>query len=162
MTGATPGGPRLAALWQGWQPRERRAVGLALAVVTAALLWWVALQPALTTLRQADARHTQLQAQLATMQALADQARQLKAQPALGRDERLRALEAATTQHLGPQGRLAVVGEQVTVTLNAVPPQALALWLGDLRVNARLTATEARLTRVGAAWQGSVGFSLGG
>ncbi len=162
MTTTPALGPRLSAVWHGWQPRERRAVAVALAVVAAALLWWVGLQPALTTLRQADAQHAQLQAQLATMQALADQARQLKAQPVLGRDERLRALEAATTQHLGQQGRLALVGEQVTVTLQAVPPQALALWLADLRVNARLTPAETRLTRSGAAWQGTVGFALGG
>lgn len=134
-----------------------------LGVLFVALIWWVALKPALTTLRGANAQHAQLQSELATMQSLAAQARQLQAQPRLGRDERLRALEVATTQHLGNQGKLSVVGEQVNVTLQAAPPQALALWLADLRVNARLTPTETRLTRASGAapaWQGSLAFAL--
>lgn len=166
---------RLTTVWRGLHARERRAVALAMAVVVTALLWWVALKPALATLRQADAQNTQLQAQLNTMQGLAAQAGSLKAQPRLSRDDRLRALEAATTQHLGAAGKLGVVGDQVTATLQAVPPHAFALWLADVRVNARLTPTEARLARstatttatttatvtaTGPTWQGSLSFAL--
>lgn len=160
--------------WERLPPRDRRAVTLAAAVVGLALVWWVALSPALTTLRQAGPRQATLDTQLAAMQALANQARQLKNQPPLSRDDSLRALESATTRHLGEQARLTVLGDQATVTLTDVAPQPLALWLSEVRANARITPTEARLTQAPAptaaasahpppgpiAWKGSVVFSL--
>lgn len=135
------------SFWQRLQPRERRAVGLGIGLCTAALLWWVALQPALATLRQANAQHAQLDTQLARMRALAEQARQWQAQPAQGRDDSLRALENATQRLLGTTARLAVVGDQATVTLNGTGPEPLAQWLADVRTNARLTPSEAQLTQ---------------
>ncbi len=160
--------------WERLPPRDRRAVTLAAVVVGLALVWWVALSPALTTLRQAGPRQATLDTQLASMQALANQARQLKNQPPLSRDDSLRALESATTRHLGEQARLTVMGDQATVTLTDVPPQPLALWLSEVRANARITPTEARLTQGQApgaqaaaptpapqpAWKGTVVFSL--
>ena len=44
-------------VWHKLAARERRAVLLAVGITTAALLWWVALAPALATLRQAACRH---------------------------------------------------------------------------------------------------------
>lgn len=177
----------LATARQAWHtlaPRERRAVLLAAAITTAALLWWVALAPALATLRQADAQHAQLNAQLARMQALADQANRLNTQPGLGRDDSLRALEQATTRLLGPTARLTVLGDQATVSLPATDPLALAQWLAEVRSNARLAPAEAKLTHAAAPataasapsaapttpatgpaasvrWQGSLVFQLG-
>lgn len=139
------------SFWQRLQPRERRAVGLAIGLCSAALLWWVALQPAWTTLRQANAQHARLDTQLARMHALAQQARQWQAQPALGRDDSLRALENATQRLLGTTARLAVVGDQATVTLNGPGPEPLAQWLADVRTNARLTPSEAKLTQAAQA-----------
>lgn len=174
----------LATARQAWDrlaPRERSAVLLATAITTAALLWWVAMAPALTTLRQADAEHARLNTQLARMQALAEQANRLKTQPGMGRDDSLRALETTTSRLLGPTARLTLLGDQATVTLQATEPEALAQWLAEVRSNARLAPAEARLTQVAAPaqapsttaatpapgsaasvrWQGSLVFQLG-
>lgn len=167
-------------VWHKLAARERRAVLLAVGITTAALLWWVAL--ALATLRQADAQHAQLNAQLARMQALADQANRLKTQPGMGRDDSLRALEQATSRLLGPTARLTLLGDQATVTLQATEPEALAQWLAEVRGNARLTPSEARLSQMASPaqtattsaaiptadtagpvvrWQGNLVFQLG-
>jgi general secretion pathway protein M len=58
---------RLAAAWVGLQPRAPRPA-LAAAVVGLALLWWLALAPALATLRAAPAQRAALQAQAQQMQ----------------------------------------------------------------------------------------------
>ena len=174
----------LQARWKALAPREQSLVMAAAGVVLLALLWWVALAPALATLRQADAQHAQLNAQLARMQALADQANRLNTQPGLGRDDSLRALEQATTRLLGPTARLSVLGDQATVSLPATDPLALAQWLAEVRSNARLSPAEAKLTHAAAPataasapsaapttpatgpaasvrWQGSLVFQLG-
>lgn len=104
-----------------------------------------------------------LDAQLQTMQALAERARALKAQPTVSRDDSLRALEQATTRHLGQAGVLKFAGDQATVTLPATSATTLATWLAEVRNNARLTPTEARLSQVNAGqatWQGSLVFTL--
>ena len=56
--------------------RERRWVLACLAIVLVALLWWVAIAPALATLKSAAQAHRQLDEQLQTMQSLASQAAQ--------------------------------------------------------------------------------------
>ena len=50
----------LRTRWVGLAPRERALVGGAAALVALALLWWVALAPALATLRSADVQHRAL------------------------------------------------------------------------------------------------------
>lgn len=152
-----------ARQWLSFTPRERAGVWLAASALTAASLWWGLLAPALSILRQAPAQHAALDAQLQTMQALAERARTLKAQPPLSRDDSLRALEQATTLHLKQAGALKFMGDQATVTLPTTSATTLANWLADVRSNARLTPTEARLTKVNATqatWQGSVVFAI--
>ena len=53
---------RLQAAWMGLAPRERRALLLAAAVVAAALLWGLAVQPAWRTLARAPAELERLDA----------------------------------------------------------------------------------------------------
>lgn len=158
-----PAKPAWVRQWQTLTPRERTGVWLAAVAVSAALLWWGLLAPALSTLRQAPAQHAALDAQLQTMQALAERARTLKAQPLISRDDSLRALEQATTRHLGQASTPKFVGDQATVTLPATSATTVAAWLADVRSNARLTPAEARLTQVSpaqATWQGSVVFAI--
>ena len=150
-----------ASAWlAGLSARERRLVTIAAAVVALGLLWWVAVAPALQTLRQAPARHAALDAQLTRMQQLARTAESLRsasagAQP--GRDEALRALDAATAA-LGATGQVSVLGDRATLTLRGAQPQALAQWLAQVRINARLLPLESQLARDGGTggWSGSV------
>lgn len=76
---------RLAAAWQARPVRERRLVALAAGLVLLALLWWLALAPALSSLRVATTQRAQLQAQTERMQQLQRQAQALQAMPKIGR-----------------------------------------------------------------------------
>lgn len=145
-------------------PREQRAVVIAAWVVGLGLLWWLAVAPALATLRQAPERHSQLDAQLDQMRRMAATAESLRsqntAQP-LGRDAALRALEQATTNALAGTGQLSVQGERATVTLRGTPPEALAQWLSQVRINARLVPVQAELTQTSSpvGWSGQLVLS---
>jgi general secretion pathway protein M len=141
-------------------PRERRAVTLAAWVVGLGLLWWLALGPALQTLRQAPERHARLDAQLSEMRSMAATAESLRApstaQP-LGKEQAMQALEQATASLAGT-AQLAVLGDRATLTLTNTPPDALAQWLAQVRVNARLVPLQAQLNRSTepAGWSGTL------
>lgn len=151
----------LRARWAILAPREQALVAAAAAVVGVALLWWVALGPAISTLRSAEAQHRALDAQLAHMKRLQAQARSMQAQPRQGADEAMRQLEAAIRQQLGVSARYSIAGERVTITLANTPAPALAQWLSQVRTNARAIPGEARLTRNPAGgWDGSLVLTL--
>lgn len=153
----------LSAALARLSPRERRAVFIAGWVVGLGLLWWLALAPALTTLREAPERHARVDAQLNQMRAMAASAQALRsennAQPP-GRDAVLRALETATAA-LGTSAQMSVQGDRATVTLRGTAPDALAQWLAQVRINARLLPLETRLTRdaTTGGWNGTVTLS---
>ena len=137
---------RLRAAWARLAPRERRLVALATSVVALALLWLLALSPALRTLRQAEVQRAELAAEAQRMQQLQSEAAALKALPKLGHDEAVRALEAAVKQRLGASAQMSMVGD---------------------RANARANPVEARLTRAGdnapgalVLWSGTLSLSL--
>ena len=130
--------------------RERRWVLACLAVVSLAFLWWVAIAPALATLKSAAQTHRQLDEQLQTMQSLASQAAQLKSQRALSQDEALRNLEASVKQTLGAGATLTSGDARATLSLKGVSADGLALWLGQARANARAVPTDAKLSRSAA------------
>lgn len=157
----------LRAAWAGLAARERRLVGLAAALVGLALLWWLALAPALATLRQAEVQRPLLDAQWQRMQALQAEAAALKASPRMGQDEALRALEALVKQRLGTTAQLSVVGDRANLTLKNTPAADLAGWLAEARLQARAVPLEARLTRAPgvaagstAQWSGSLSLGL--
>ena len=150
------------ARWQAASRREQRSLMLAAGVVALALLWWVALAPALAVWRTAPAQAALLEAQMQQMLALQAQARALQALPTLNAPEARSALED-TLAPLGKAAQLSVQMDRVTVTLTEVDAQALAQWLSSSRQNAHLVPTEARLQRTAGAdgaWSGSVVFTL--
>jgi general secretion pathway protein M len=143
--------------WRRLAPREKLMAAGAAAVVVFALVWWVAIGPALAVLKTSEAQHRSLDAQLARMQALQQQARTLQTQPKQSHDDSVRALEASVRQRLGTTARMTVAGDRVTVTLNGTQPDALAAWLAEARANARALPAEARLTRgATGGWDGTL------
>lgn len=147
--------------WNALAPREQAMVAAAAAVLGLALLWWVALGPALATLRGAEAQHRALDTQLQQMRRLQEQAKAMQAQPRVGQDEAMRQLEQAIRQQLGVAARYTVAGDRVTVTLANAPAQSVAQWLAQVRSDARATAGEARLTRnAGGGWDGTLVLTL--
>ena len=135
------------ARWAELAPRERRMVSIAVALLLLALLWWVALAPALRTLTAARNEHARLDAQLQQMSTLQAQARALQAQPRANRDESLRALESAVRQGLGPNAQFAGAGDGANVAMRGTPADQFAQWLAQARSNARAVPREAHLTR---------------
>ncbi len=157
----------VSAQWARLDARERRLVSVAVSVVVLALLWWLALAPAVATLRIAGEQRHALEVQAQQMQRLQTEAEALKALPKLSQSEALKALEAAVRDRLGSAGKLSVVGDRANVTLKDVPADALANYLADARANARATPLEARLTRAPgsasgtpARWNGTLSLSL--
>jgi len=149
------------ARWNALTRREQQAMLAALTLVLGALLWWVALAPALSTLRSAPQQQRLLEAQLEQMQRLQQQAKTLQAQPPLTLAESRRLLEASV-KTLSPNAQLSVVGERATLTLKGASADAVAQWLTQARLTARVSPTEARLVRNAAGtWDGALVLILG-
>lgn len=156
MSLASAFGP-LRARWSRLASRDKRLARLALLLVLATLLWLFSVAPSLATLRSADAEVKILNAQLQRMQAMQAQAQALQKLPALGFDDAVRALTAATKQTLGATAQLSVAGDRASVTLKAASADALAEWLTQARLNARSLPLEARLVRAPAAAPAAAG-----
>jgi general secretion pathway protein M len=151
----------LRARWEGLAPREKMLVAAAAALVGLALVWLVAIGPALGTLRTAEEQHRALDAQLQRMRSLQAQAQSLQSQPKQSHEEALRLLELSVRQRLGTSARLVIAGERATITLAGTPADALAQWLTQARVNARALPGEARLYRNSAGlWEGTLVLTL--
>jgi len=150
-----------ARWWAQRPPREQQLLVIAAVLVTAALLWTVALAPALRTVLAYPAQRAALDAQLQSMQVMQARAQALKGQPGLDGRAAQAALQAAV-ESLGPRGRLLLANQQATVTLKSVDAPALAQWLARVRNEAHLTPQQAQLQRDGKDWSGSMQFKLPG
>ena len=84
-----------AALRERWarlETRERRMVLAAGSLILLALLWWVAVQPALRTTREAPLQIARLESSLQQMRAMAAEAEQLRGTPAVNASQAAAAL----------------------------------------------------------------------
>ncbi|MCM2346442.1 type II secretion system protein GspM [Acidovorax soli] len=147
--------------WKALAPREQNLLLAAGAVVALALLWWVALAPALATLRTAPARHAALDAQLQRMQSLQAEALQLQTAPRSAPGDAVASLRSALTQRLGATAQLTLAGDRATITLKGAPADALAPWLAQARSNALAVPIEARLARSAPAASPAAPATLG-
>jgi general secretion pathway protein M len=152
----------LKARWNGLAAREQRGVLLAAVVLGAALVWFVALAPALRSLKTVAAQSAALGADLERMQALQARAKALQAQPAPAPQERLKALQAAATK-LGAAVNLQVVGEQATLTIKKLSALELGQWLAP-QSGPGVSPVEAHLKRdtsnVEPVWSGTLVYHL--
>ncbi len=154
-------------IWTTWQNtwstlarRERLLVWLALTVLLAGLLWRLALAPALHTVQTAPKRGDELAQQLQSMQAMAVAAREWQGRPKVRREDALRLLATSLQQRLAGRAQLTPTGERATVTLAGVAPELLGPWLAQARSAARVVVLQARLTRGGNGWDGSIVLQL--
>ena len=150
--------------WAQLARRERLMLLAAAVVVSCFLLWQLLLAPSLQTLRTASEQAQALDTQLQQMQSLQAQAKALQQQAPLGFDDAVRALNQSTKQTLGTTAQVSVSGDRANVTLQATSADALAQWLAQVRLNARATPVEARLTRIatpaGVTWSGVLVMGL--
>lgn len=146
--------------WQALGERERLALGSVGALLGLLLAWSILLAPALRTLKTAPAELEKVELQLQQMQGQAQEARALRAAPAVPPAQAQAAL-TASVEHLGPAARLNLAGERAVVTLNGITPEALQSWLGEVRSAARARPVEAQLTRGPKGYAGTLVLSLG-
>lgn len=151
---------RAAVGWRALAPRDRRLATLGAAVVGAALVFGLFVQPALRTLREAPLMLDRLDAELQQMQSLAAESRSLRAASPVSPDQAATALKAAAAR-LGDKARLVLQGERATVTLSGVGGEALRGLLAEARSTARARPVEAQLVRGGKGYDGTIVFSLG-
>ncbi|QIL45046.1 type II secretion system protein M [Acidovorax sp. HDW3] len=162
----------LQARWSKLAAREQNLLLGACAVLALALLWWLALAPALATLRSAPARHAELDSALQQMLALQQEAQQLQNAPQLRTADARRSLQNALAQQLGESAKIQFSGDRATVTIKDANASALAQWLVLARNNAHAATQEAHLARAGDAptqrtstaeeprWSGSLVLTL--
>jgi general secretion pathway protein M len=147
--------------WRATPRRERTGITLAAAAIGLALLWMIAVAPALRTLREAPAQIDSLDLQLQSMQRLAAEASELRSAAPVSATQAALALKSATDR-LGDKGRVAVQGDRATLTLTGVTGETLRSWLSEARSGARARPVEAHLTRGPQGYAGTLVMSLGG
>ena len=150
----------LRTAWLGLSQRDRRGALLAATVLGLFIVWSVAVQPAWRSLARAAAELDAVDLQLQAMQRLASEAAELRATPAVPRDQATAALQAATAR-LGDRAQLSMQGERAVLTLTGVGTSALQLWLAEARAGARARPVEATLNRGPQGYNGTLVLSLG-
>ena len=148
------------AWWASLAGRERRLLAWGGGLLLLFLVWLLAVQPAVQTVRSAPAQQDQVDMQLQQMQLLAAEAAALRATPPVSAEQAAAALKAAT-ERLGEQARLALQGERAVLTLDGVGSGALRDWLAEARSGARARPLEATLTRGANGFSGTLVLSLG-
>jgi general secretion pathway protein M len=146
--------------WSQRPAREKPLLMGAALLVAAALLWWVAVAPALRTLSGFDAQWAAQDAQLQTMLRLQTQAQSLTAQATINTAASIQALQTSVQQSFGGQADLLIQGNSATLTLRGVTGEALAQWLATARANARSVPVQALLTRGPNGWMGTMQLGL--
>ena len=141
--------------WAQVSPREQRLVRGALTLLALVLVWFVALRPALATLRSVQSQGPQLRAQLQDMLQLQAQAQVLQALPAAQTQDSKSLLEAALAT-LGATAQMSLTGDRATITLEGSSADALAQWLSQARLNARARPLELHLTQSQGLWKGRI------
>lgn len=131
--------------WQQRAPRERRLLALGGAVLLLALLWSSLLAPAWRLWREAPQRQAQLEAQTRHMLHMQAEAQQLQAPRRLERAQALQWLSDSAREQLGKEVQLSPQGQELRVSLRAVPSTALAQWLAQARQQAQALPRQVQL-----------------
>jgi len=160
MSAITDTRDQLQARYAKLDARERQMV-LAIGGLLAFLLVWLLLvRPAWKTLDDAPALRAQADAQLLQMQAISNEARQLRALPPVPQSVAEQVLKAATDE-LGGKAKLSVQGDRVILSLTGANGEDIRKWLIQARGGARARPIEATLTRAGDGYNGTLVVAIG-
>ena len=133
--------------WLERDPRERRMLGIGAAAVAAALLYFVAIGPALNGVSKLQKDLPNLRQQALALQGMANQAQALAAAPSspatLSTSE---SIEASLTRKGFKAQSIVVTGELVRVQINGVSFAGLLDWLDEMQKTARLILVESSFT----------------
>ena len=133
--------------WLERDPRERKMLAIGSAAVVAALLYFVAIGPAINGLTKLQKDLPQLRQQALALQALATQAQALAATPpAAATLSTSESIEASLTRKGFKPQSIVVTGDLVRVQINGVSFAGLLDWLDEMQKAARLTIVESNFT----------------
>ena len=141
--------------WLRASAREQVALRIAATLLVLALVWWVGLQPALKTLKNARTQAPVVRAQYEQMLQLQAQAAALRAQVQQPVSDPKAVLQDSIST-LEKNARVALAGERATVSFKQARPADLALWLEQLRLKAHSSVLEMHMTQAAGLWSGSV------
>ena len=159
-TTAPAAGPG-AMFWKERAPRERQLIAAMVFAVTVLVVWLIAIQPALQTLRETPPKLDQLDLRLQQMQLAALESQALRSATPVPQAQATQALRTAT-ERLGDKAKLVVQGDRATVSFTGVAIDGLRGWLGEARSGARARPVEAQLQKAGSGYTGSISVVLSG
>lgn len=143
------------AAWTRLDGRERLGVLAAGCALLLLALLMLLINPALKTLREAPAKLSQLDGQLAQMQSWAAEAKRLQQLPAVNPAQAAEALKAATA-YLGPDAKLQLQGDRATLSFQSLSGEQIGTWLVEVRSAARARPVEAQLQQGPLGYGGSI------
>lgn len=150
-----------AQRWEASPPGTRRGLALGGGALALLLLWLVAVQPALRSVRELPAQIDVVDAQLQAMRALAAETTGLRGATPVSQAQAVAALQSAT-ERLGAKGKLSIQGDRAVLTLNGADTEALRSWLELARSAARARPVEAQLSRGTGGYTGTLVLNVGG
>ena len=151
---------QLAARYAKLDARERQMVVVIGGALAFLIVWLLLVRPAWTTLDAAPALRAQADAQLLQMQAIASEARQLRALPPVPQSVAEQVLKSATDD-LGGKAKFAMQGDHGTLSVTGINGEDLRTWLLKARGGARARPTGASLTRAGEGYNGTLVVAIG-
>jgi general secretion pathway protein M len=141
--------------WLRASAREQVALRIAATMLVLALVWWVGLQPALKTLKNARTQAPVVRAQYEQMLQLQAQAAAMRAQVQQPVSDPKAVLQDSIST-LEKNARVALAGERATVSFKQARPADLAFWLEQVRLKAHSNVLEMHMTQAAGLWSGSV------
>jgi len=149
----------LAQRWNEASAREQSAMKFSATLVLLALLWWIGLQPALSTIKSTRVQMPLVRAQYEQMLQLQAQAGALRAQAQQAVPD-AKALLQESVSSLEKNARWTALGERATVTFKEVRPADLARWLEQVRLKAHSRVLEMHISQTTGLWSGAVVLQL--
>jgi general secretion pathway protein M len=148
-------------LWRSRAPRERQLIAVGAIALAVLVVWLIAVQPALHTLRETPAELDRLDSQWQQMQLAAVESATLRSASPVPPAQATEALRAAT-ERLGGKGKIALQGDRAVLTFSGLPFEALRNWLGEVRSAARARPVEAQLLKGASGYSGSISITMAG
>jgi len=160
MSAITDTRAQLQARYAKLDSRERQMVIAIGGLLAFLLVWLILVRPAWKTLDEAPALREQADAQLLQMQAISNEAKQLRALPPVPQPVAEQVLKSATDD-LGGKAKISVQGDRATLSVTGINGEDLRKWLIQARGGARARPIEATLTRAGDGYNGTLVVAIG-
>ena len=160
MSAITDTRDQLQARYAKLDARERQMVVVIAGLLAFLLVWLILVRPAWKTLDEAPALRAQADAQLLQMQAISNEAKQLRALPPVPQPVAEQVLKSATDD-LGGKAKISVQGDRATLSVTGINGEDLRKWLLQARGGARARPVEATLTRAGDGYNGTLVVAIG-